>query len=120
MKAAFPIFRLFPTPSRRSRRGVALVITLVMLSVITFMAVTFLVLSRRERHAVASMTDQSGARDAAITATERAKAELISRILAFTNDQAVDLIVSTNYNNEDGYDSAALLWAGGYDPTNNN
>ena len=35
--------------NRKSQHGVALVITLLMLSVVTFMAVAFLALSRRER-----------------------------------------------------------------------
>ena len=34
---------------RNSQQGVALVVTLILLSVITFMTVTFLALSRRER-----------------------------------------------------------------------
>src|SRR5579872_4501268 len=38
-------------------RGVALVITLIMLAVITFMAIAFLVLSRGERSSVGTATD---------------------------------------------------------------
>src|SRR6185436_12488015 len=121
MKVAFSIFPLPVTILKlRSRRGVALVITLVMLSVITFMAVTFLVLSRRERNAVSTMTDQTMARDAAVSAVDRAELQLIANILAQTNDQAVDLIVSTNYYNANGYDAAAPVTASGYNPTNVN
>ena len=72
--------------STHSQRGVALVITLVLLSVITFMAVTFLVVSRGQHGAVATETDQQIARFAADTARERAIAELLAPILATTNE----------------------------------
>src|SRR6185369_13499130 len=45
--------------SRLGQQGVALVVTLIMLSVITFMAIAFLVLSRGERSSVTTATDQS-------------------------------------------------------------
>src|SRR5258706_4321101 len=53
-------FRKFQTPrsafrAPHSESGIALVITLILLSVIPFMAVTFLVVSRRERGAVTTM-----------------------------------------------------------------
>jgi hypothetical protein len=86
---------------------VALIITLIMLSVITFLAVTFLVLSQRERNAVTTTTDQAQARITADTATERAKVELLAPMLAFTNDQIGGVIVSTNYINPRGFDPAA-------------
>ena len=89
-------------------RGVALIITLIMLSVITFMAVTFLVLSQRERNAVTTTTDQAIARMTAATAVERAKIELLAPMLAFTNDQMYGLIVSTNFINPRGFDPNAL------------
>src|SRR5260221_600044 len=73
----------FRTP--HSESGIALVITLILLSVITFMAVTFLVVSRRERGAVTTMTDQANATFAADAAVERAKAQLIAAMLAQTN-----------------------------------
>jgi len=87
------------------RAGVALVITLIMLSVITFMAVTFLVLSNRERGSVSTATDQVTVQFAADTALERAKAEVLASIIAATNDQAFDLMVSTNYINYGGFRS---------------
>src|SRR5881394_2951318 len=90
-------------PRSRTQRGVALVITLIMLSVITFMAVAFLVLSQRERNAVTTTTDQTVARFSADTALERAKVELIAPMLGLTNDQVYDLIVSTNFLNPHGY-----------------
>ena len=48
-----------------SRRGVALVITLIMLSVVTITAVSFLMVARRERAAVAAAGEQADARIAA-------------------------------------------------------
>ena len=55
-----------PTASRRyKQRHVALVITLILLSVITFMTVTFLVISRREGEQVDTTTQQNVAKFAA-------------------------------------------------------
>jgi hypothetical protein len=96
-----------PLAPRPSARGVALIITLIMLSVITFMTVTFLVLSHRERGAVVTTTDQTTARFAADSALERVKREILAPMLAFTNDQAYDLMVSTNFINLAGLDPAA-------------
>jgi hypothetical protein len=86
-----------------SERGVALVITLVLLSIITFMAVTFLVVSRSQHGSVATATDQAIARLAADTARERAIAELMAPMLAFTNELNYGLLVSTNYINPSGF-----------------
>lgn len=106
--------------SRLAQRGVALVVTLIMLSVITFLAIAFLVLSRREKGAVTTATDQTVARLAAETAVERAKIDLLAPILAFTNAFHYDLRVSTNYINPLGFnpgqpseqiDRARLFWA---------
>jgi hypothetical protein len=84
-------------------RGVALVITLVLLSVITFMAVTFLVVSRSQHGSVATETDQQVARFAADTARERAIAQLVTPILASTNEFNYGLLVSTNYISPAGF-----------------
>ena len=57
------------------RDGVALVVTLLMLSVITFMAVAFLAVSRRERASVAGTLNQVDAQamaDAALPAVRYA------------------------------------------------
>jgi Tfp pilus assembly protein PilX len=56
----FHVSRFTPHASRLTHHdhGVALVITLVLLSVITFMAVTFLVVSRSQHGSVATETDQ--------------------------------------------------------------
>jgi hypothetical protein len=108
--------RQSPIANRKSEDGVALVITLIMLSVITFMAVTFLVLSQRERNSVQIATDQKIARMAADTSFERVMAELTTRMLLKTNFQDSVLIVSTNYINRAGFhDGLAVLY-----PTNVN
>src|SRR5215472_1594695 len=87
----------------RGRDGVALVITLIMLAVITFMAIAFLVISRSEHGAVATETDQTTAKLGTDNALERAEGELVARIMAFTNPFNFDLIVSTNYINPRGF-----------------
>lgn len=88
---------------RKSQQGVALVVTLILLSIITFLAVAFLALSRRERGAVTTTTEQTLSRLAANAALERAKAQVIARMLAQTNKWAFGLEVSTNYINPAGF-----------------
>ncbi len=99
---------MFGRSRRRSQRGVALIITVIMLSVITFLAVAFLALSGREKGAVKVNTDQTTAREAAISGLERAKAELLANILVSGNLANFDLLVSTNYINWNGFDTASL------------
>lgn len=94
--------------ARISQRGIALVITLIMLAVITFMTVTFLVLSQRQRGAVTTSTDQLMSKQASETGLERAKLELLAPMLAFTNDQNYDFLVSTNYINPAGFQNGVL------------
>ena len=94
--------------SRRSSRGVALIVTLIMLAVITFMATAFLVLSQRERNSVSTNTDQTTARFTADTALERAKAQLLAGVIAAGNDQNYDLMVPTNFFNPFGFDPGAV------------
>jgi hypothetical protein len=88
-------------PARRAcgERGIALVITLIMLSVTLIMAVAFLALSRRERSAVATTTDTAVARLAADSALSAAQAQIAASVFATTNAAAYDyhLLVSTNY-----------------------
>ena len=86
-------------PVVQARRGIALVITLLMLSVVTITAVAFLAVSRRERGAVNAQGEQIEARYAADAALNRVKAELASRIQASGNRAALGLMVSTNYIN---------------------
>jgi hypothetical protein len=80
----------------RGERGVALVITLIMLAIITTLAVAFLATSRRERASVVVTADLTSAKLGADAALARAQAEVIGRILATGNPWDYDLIVSTN------------------------
>jgi hypothetical protein len=86
----------------------ALVITLLLLAAITFMAITFLVVSRSEKGAVTTQTDMALARLAADTAMERAKAEALASIIAYTNPFSTELTVSTNYIRPGGFIRATL------------
>ncbi|MCO5051087.1 MAG: hypothetical protein M9920_02140 [Verrucomicrobiae bacterium] len=96
------------TVRRAKQRGVALVVTIVLLSIITFLAVVFLALTGRESGAVKVSVNQSAARQAAEAGFERAKAQLLARILATTNASDFGLLVSTNFINRSGFDSAAV------------
>ena len=98
----FHVSRFTPHASR-SQRGVALIVTLLLLSIITFMTVTFLVVSRSQKGSVVTETDQAIARLAADTALERAKAELLAGIMGSTNEFNYGLLVSTNYINSAGF-----------------
>ncbi|MEI9963161.1 MAG: hypothetical protein WDM76_19225 [Limisphaerales bacterium] len=62
-----------------------LVVTLILLSVITFMAVTFLVISRREKGSVTTVTDTAMARYAADAALANAEAQIIANIFVNGN-----------------------------------
>ena len=107
--------------NRNHQNGVALVITLIMLSVVTFMAITFLALSRRERNAVAVTSSQTTATLMSDTALARAQGELVSRLmermaLAVSNQVLVpipasnllsaELMVSTNLIDRAGFDAS--------------
>ena len=98
----FHVSRFTPHASR-SQRGVALIVTLLLLSIITFMTVTFLVVSRSQKGSVVTETDQAIARLAADTALERAKAELLAGIMGSTNEFNYGLLVSKNYINSAGF-----------------
>jgi hypothetical protein len=89
--------------NQHAQRGVALVVTLILLSVITFMAVAFLVMSRSEKGSVTTTTDLTTARLAADSARERAVAETLAFIQAWTNEQNFGLLVSTNYISAVGF-----------------
>src|ERR1019366_1247814 len=90
-------------PRSTSHSGVALVITLVLLSIITFMAVTFLVVSRSQHGSVVTETDMANARLAAESARDRGIADLLAPIQAGTNEFNYGLRVSVNYINPDGF-----------------
>src|SRR6185437_2806168 len=90
----------------KSRSGIALVITLIMLSVTLVMALAFLAVSRRERNAVSTTTDTATARLADDAALAAAQAQIAANILASTNVAAYNfsLLVSTNFINGAGFE----------------
>lgn len=93
----------------RRQSGVALVITLVMLSIVTLMAVTFLAISRRQREAVGVATDYTIARLMAETALNRAEAQILATLLDTSPWLGYDMIVSTNFVNPLGFDPTQPL-----------
>ncbi|HQB74080.1 MAG TPA: hypothetical protein PK751_13155, partial [Verrucomicrobiota bacterium] len=96
-----------------------MVVTLVLITVITFMAVTFLIVSRSQHGAVATTTDQAIARLAANAARDRAIVEALSRMMAQTNEFSYGMLVATNYFNPLGFDPGAVPQASP-NPTNVN
>ena len=87
----------------------ALVITLIMLSVTLIMAIAFLAISRRERVSVGSSTDTTVARFATDTGLAAAQSQILANIL--TTPTALynyNLLVSTNYINGNGFNPALL------------
>jgi hypothetical protein len=88
---------------RNSERGVALVITLIMLALVTFMAVVFLAISRREKSSVTVIGDITQSRLMADAGYSRAVSEVVARMMTSTNPFAYDLLVSTNYINIAGF-----------------
>jgi len=102
----------------QSQRGVALVITLIMLAVVTFMAITFLGVARRERASVSVTEETTTARLMSEAALARARSETVARMFAGTNLLSYDLAVSTNFINPQGFDPAQL--PGAWNPTNVN
>lgn len=96
---------LFPYASLtgRSQRGVALVITLIMLSVTLVMAVAFLAISRRDNASVSTTTDAIAARLAADSALSSAEFQIIANLTVNSNLNSFSLLVSTNYINPLGF-----------------
>lgn len=86
---------LAPCAPRRAS-GVALVITLIMLSIITFIAVTFLLIARRERSQVTQAASLTLAETAATAGRERALAEILARIAASNDLLTLPALVSSN------------------------
>src|SRR5439155_4890832 len=81
--------------------GIALVITLILLAIITFLAITLLVVTRSEKGTVGVKADQTTAALAADAALERSKLDLLAPMLA--NPNSYDLLVSTNFFNPLGF-----------------
>ena len=81
--------------NHKSTSGVALVITLILLSVTLIMAVAFLAVARRERNAVTTTTDTTIARLATDAALAAAEAQIAANIFS-GNPYNFGLLVSTN------------------------
>jgi len=104
-----PVFFWFMAPMRglravaaaQQRSGVALVATLIMLSLVTFMVVAFLGIARRERRSVEASLTQGDARVAMEYALHRAQGDLAARVLASGDKWNYGLMVPTNY--QSGY-----------------
>ncbi|MCF7763683.1 MAG: pilus assembly PilX N-terminal domain-containing protein [Verrucomicrobia bacterium] len=90
---------------RKSQSGVALVITLIMLSMVTLMAVVFLAISRSEKASVTVISNQADARLMADAGLARAVSRIGANILATTNPYNYGLLVSTNFINPLGFRS---------------
>ncbi len=86
-----------------SERGVALVITLLMLSVITFLAVAFLAMTRRDRAQVTATFDVDAARNMSDDALNRAQAEIVAQMEARGDALSYDYMVSQNYISPFGF-----------------
>jgi Tfp pilus assembly protein PilX len=99
---------IVPTKISRRRRkdGVALVITLLLLSVITFLAIAFLAMSRRNQSAVSASLDVTTARAMSETAQARAQAEILAQIMASGDPLNYDYMVSRNAINPAGFNNA--------------
>jgi hypothetical protein len=82
---------------RNQQQGVALVITLLLLTVITVIAVAFLAVTHRERASVTETLSSTDSEFAMSAALERAKAEIIGTILSSTNLFNTELRVSTTF-----------------------
>ncbi len=95
--------------TRHGERGIALVITLIMLSVTLVMAVAFLALANRERRKASTAADQTTARLAADTAVSYAQAQIAADLFSglrygiSSNAYNLRLLVSTNYINPAGF-----------------
>jgi hypothetical protein len=101
-----------------SQSGIALVITLILLAIITFLTITLLVVTRGEKGTVTVTQDQTTATLAADGALERVKLNVLAPMLGFTNPNNYEFFVSTNYINPFGY--FATLPANGNPYTNVN
>src|SRR5262245_59970570 len=91
------------TGCRSSQQGIALVITLVLLSIITFMAITLLVVTRSEKTSVGTTADQTTATLMNDAANENFKMLFTAPTLAFSNSFNYDFVVSTNFVNPGGF-----------------
>ena len=83
--------------NHKSQSGVALVLTLILLSVALVMTLAFLAISSREQDSVTTQTDTATMRLAADAGLAAAEAQIAANVLSTTNPYNFGLLVSTNY-----------------------
>ncbi len=88
---------------RNSQQGVALVTTLIMLSLVTVLSIAFLAVSRRERASVDVSVGQLETQFAGDAAQASAIANVMALISSQTNKYLYELIVSTNFDGANQY-----------------
>jgi Tfp pilus assembly protein PilX len=79
---------------RREQQGVALVVTLILLAIITIVVVAFLGVTQRNRALTSTATDQINAQFMADAGLERAQAEVAARLLSQPEPGPVPMLVS--------------------------
>jgi hypothetical protein len=82
------------TPKSKPQRGVALVLTLIMLAIITVVVVVLLATARRNRQSTTQRAEQIAAENAAETALQHAQARIIASVLRDTNLLSIDFLAS--------------------------
>lgn len=108
---------------RTSRMGVALVITLLMLSVITFLAIAFLAMTSRDKAAVSATQDMENAKAMSDAALARAQTEIIAQMMSVTDVLSYDYRASHNYISPSGFFNNGVVYPYtnvNYDYINNN
>jgi len=103
IRSAASFFPRSPKGEGVGRAGVALVATLIMLSLVTFMVVAFLGVARRERRAIEAITSQGESQVARDAALNFAQADLLARLLISGDKWNYGVMVSTNYENLAGF-----------------
>ena len=96
-------------------RGIALVITLLMLSAITFLAVAFLVLTRTQRDSASVTLDVNTAQEMSWAAFARAQSQIIVRMMAHGDLFNFEYMTSHNLISPGGFTNGL-----GYNPNNVN
>ena len=84
--------------NRNSQRGVALVITLLMLAIITLITVVFLATAKRDSSATNQALALTDAEQSAEAALRRAIADMVSQVMARGDLTGYELTVSRNYD----------------------
>ena len=97
-----------PSAVARRRRnapspGIALIITLLMLAAITFLAIAFLAMTRRDRAAATAGVDLNVSKEMSDAAFSRAQAEIIARMMAQNDLLSYDYMASHNFINPNGF-----------------